>query len=82
MPKLKKGQNVNKSAEEKSLDLDRKMSMSAELIGKYITQQVTAAMAKKTKQYENKLKNCRKVGRTEYWESRKKRNEGHWTHLQ
>ena len=43
--KLEKSQNVNKSAEGKALDLDSEMSMKAELIGKYITQQVTAAMA-------------------------------------
>ena len=56
--------------------------MGAKLIGKFITQQVAAAMAKKTKQNENKLKNWRKVGRTEYQESRKKLNEGQWTCLQ
>ena len=36
------------------------MSMDAKLIGKFITQQVAAAMAKKTKQYEKKMKNREK----------------------
>ena len=37
MSKLEKGQNVNKSAEEKSVELDSEMSMNSELIGKFIT---------------------------------------------
>ena len=39
------------------------MSIDAELIGKFITQQVPAVMAKKTKQYEKKIKNLEKGGR-------------------
>ena len=38
------------------MELDREMSMDAELISKSITQQVAVAMAEKTKQYENKIK--------------------------
>ena len=54
MSKLEKGQNVTKTAEETSMDLDGKMSMDAQLIGKFIIQQVSAAMAEKTKQYEKR----------------------------
>ena len=69
MSKLKKGQNVTKTAEETALELDREMSMDAELTGKFITQQVAAVMADKTKQYEKKIKNWRKVEEIECWES-------------
>ena len=37
MYKLKKGQNVNKSAEETAVELDSEMYMDAKLIGKFIT---------------------------------------------
>ena len=47
MSKLKKGQNMNKSAEETALELDSEISLDTELIKKFITQQVAAAMAKK-----------------------------------
>ena len=57
MSKLEKGQNINKTAEETAVELDREMSMDAKLIGKFITQQVAVAMAEKTKQYEKKIKN-------------------------
>ena len=50
MSKLEKGQNITKTAEEISVELDGEMSMDAELIGKFITQQVAVAMVKKTKQ--------------------------------
>ena len=62
MSKLEKGQNVTKSAEESAVELDGKMSMDAKLIGKLITQQVSATMAKKTKQYENKNRKLEKGG--------------------
>ena len=54
--KIEKGQNITKTAEETAVELDRKMSMDVELIGKFITQQVAVAMADKTKQYEKKIK--------------------------
>ena len=38
------------------MELDGEMSMDAEIIGKFITQQVAVAMADKTKQYEKKIK--------------------------
>ena len=57
MSKLEEGQNATKTEEETAVELDGEMSMEAELIGKFITQQVAAAMAGKTKQYENKIKN-------------------------
>ena len=63
MSKLEKGQNVNKSAEETSVELDGEISMDAKLIGNLITQQVTAAMVEKTKQYENKIKKLEKGGK-------------------
>ena len=47
MSKLKKGQNVNKSAEETAVELDSEMSMGVRLIWKFITQQVAAEMAEK-----------------------------------
>ena len=43
--------------------------MDAELIRKFITQQVTVAIAEKTKQYEKKIKHLRKLEETECWES-------------
>ena len=49
MTKLEKGQNVNKSAEETAVELDSEMSMGVRLIWKFITQQVAAEMAEKTK---------------------------------
>ena len=48
--------NINKTAEETSTELEKEMSMDVKLIGKFITQQVAVAMAKKTKQYEKKIK--------------------------
>ena len=41
--------------------LDGEMSMDAELIGKFITQQVAVAMDEKSSEYEKKIKNLRKV---------------------
>ena len=38
--------------------------MDAELIGKFITQQVTVVMAEKSREYEKKIKNLRKVEKT------------------
>ena len=49
MSKLEKGQNITKSAEETAVELDGEMSMDANLIGKFITQQVASGMAQKTK---------------------------------
>ena len=49
MSRLEKGQTVTKSAEETAVELEGEMSMDAKLIGKYITQQVAAAMADKIK---------------------------------
>ena len=63
MSKLEKSQNVKKSAEETSVELDGKMSMDDQLIGKFITQQVAAAMDEKTKQYENKIRTLEKGGK-------------------
>ena len=56
MSKLKKGQNVTKTAEETAVELDGEMSMDAKITGKFIIQQVAAVMDEKTKQYENKIK--------------------------
>ena len=47
---LEKGQNINKYVEETAVELDDEMSMDTKLIGKFITQQVAATIAKKTKQ--------------------------------
>ena len=52
MSKFEKGQTITNTAEETAVELDGDMSMDAELIGKFITQQVAVAMAEKTKQYE------------------------------
>ena len=76
MSKIEKGQNVNHSAEETAVDLDGKISMKADLIGKFITQQVAAAMSEKTKQYEKTIKNWRKLERMEYRESFKNGTRG------
>ena len=62
MSKLKKGQNITKTAEETAVELNGKMSMDAELIGNFITQQVAVAMPEKTKQYEKKIKKLEKGG--------------------
>ena len=56
MSKLNMSHNINKTAEETSTELEKEMSMDVKLIGKFITQQVAVAMAKKTKQYEKKIK--------------------------
>ena len=72
MSKIEQVQNVTKSAEETSVELDREMSMNAELIGRFITQKVAVAMAEKTKQYEKKIKIWRKVKNIECRESRQK----------
>ena len=45
------------------MKLYREMSMDADLIVKFITQQVAVAMAEKTKQYEKKIKKLEKGGR-------------------
>ena len=82
MSKLEKGQNVTKSAEEIAVEFDGEMPMDAELISKFINQEVAAAMSKKTKQYEKKIKTG------ERWKSQsvgrvgKKQYEGRWTRLQ
>ena len=57
MSKLEKVQNITKTAEETAVELDGEMYMDAKLIGKFITQKVAVAMAKKSKEYENKIKN-------------------------
>ena len=49
--------------EETALELGREVSMEAEIIGKFITQQVAVAMAEKTKQYEKKITKLEKGGR-------------------
>ena len=64
MSKLEKGQTVTKTVEETDVALDGEMRMDAELIGKFITQQVAVAMAKKSREYEKKIKNLRKVEKT------------------
>ena len=56
MSKFEKGQTITNTAEETAVELDGEMSMETSLIGKFITQQVAVAMAKKTKQYEKKIK--------------------------
>ena len=61
MSKLKKGQNITKTAEETAVDIDWEICMDAELIGKFITQKIAVAMAENTKQYENKI-NCFEKG--------------------
>ena len=63
MLKLEKGQNVTKYAEETSMELEGEISIDTKLIVKFITQQVAAAMAEKTKQYEKKVKNLEKGGK-------------------
>ena len=62
MSKLEKGQNITKTAKETAVELDGEMSMDSKIIGKFITQQVAFTMAKKTKQYENKIKKLEKGG--------------------
>ena len=69
MLKLEKGQNFTKTPEEKTVEIDREMSMDAELIGKLITQQVAVAMADKIKQYEKKIKYLRRAEEIECQES-------------
>ena len=52
MSKLEKGQTITKTAEDTAVEIDGEMSMDAELIGKFITNQVTVAMAEKSREYE------------------------------
>ena len=63
MSKLEKGHTVTKTAEETAVALDGEMSMDAKLIGKFITQQVAVAMAKKSREYEKKMKKLEKGGK-------------------
>ena len=51
------------------MELDWEISMEAELIVKFNTQHVAVGMAKKTKQYEKKIKNLKKAKETECRES-------------
>ena len=74
MSKLEKGQTVTKFVEETAVELDGEMSMEFKIIGKFITQQVAAAMAEKTKQYEKR--NWIEVEKMEYRESRKNGTRG------
>ena len=55
MSKLEKVHTVTKTAEETAVALDGEMRMDAELIGKFITQQVAVAMAKRSREYEKKI---------------------------
>ena len=73
MSNLKKTQKQDKSPEETAVELYGEMYMDTKLIRKFITQQIAAAMAEKTKQYENKIKNWRKVERMECQESCQKK---------
>ena len=52
--KLKKVQNITKTAEETAVEIYGEMSMDAKLIKKFVIQQVAVAMTEKTKQYEKK----------------------------
>ena len=45
------------------MEIDREISIGAELIRKLITQQVAVAMAEMTNQYEKKIKKLEKGGR-------------------
>ena len=63
IPKLEKSQNITKTSEETAVELDGEMSIDAETIGKFITQQVAVAIAENTKQYEKKIKTLEKGGR-------------------
>ena len=63
MSNLKKVQTYTKNAEEKSVELNREISMNAKLISKFITQKVAVAMSKKSKEYEKKIKRLEKGGK-------------------
>ena len=63
MSKLEKGKTITKTAEDTAVELDGEMSMDAELIGNFISQQVAVAMAEKSKEYEKKMKKLEKGGR-------------------
>ena len=45
MSKLEKGQNITKTVEETDVEIDGEISMDADLISKFITQQVAVVMA-------------------------------------
>ena len=75
IPKLEKGQNITKIAEETAAELAREMSMDADPIGKFITQQVAVMMAEKTKKYEKKIKKHGKGGRDRVSEQSTKKND-------
>ena len=51
------------------MELDGDMSMDPELIGKFITQKFTVAMAEKSREYEKKIKKLRKAEKTKCLES-------------
>ena len=75
MSKLEKVQNLHKSAEEIAVELDGEMSQDAKLIGKFITQQVAATMAEKTKQQEKIIQKLEKGGKYGVSGESKKRTE-------
>ena len=77
MSKLKKGQNITKTAEEISVELNGEMSMDAKLIREFITYQAPVAMDEKKKQHEKKTKKLEKGIRDRVsGESTKKTVEG------
>ena len=63
MSKLEKGTTITKTQEDRAVEVYGEMSMGAELIGRFITQQVAVAMAEKSKEYEKKIKKLKKGGR-------------------
>ena len=63
MSKLEKGQTITKTAEETAVELYGEMSMDAELINKFITQQFAVTMAEKSKEYEMEIIKFEKGGR-------------------
>ena len=50
MSKLEKGQTITKTAEEKAMELNEEMSIDAEVISNFITQQAAVAMSEKSKE--------------------------------
>ena len=55
MLNLEKGQTVTKTADKTAMALEGEMSMDANLIIKFITQQVSVAMDEKSRKYEKKI---------------------------
>ena len=82
MSKLEKGQNITKLMEETAVELEGEILMDSKLVGNFITQKVTAAMAEKKNSMKRQIKTGERWKRCSVGIVGQKRYEGWWTCLQ